>query len=459
MGEHSDFISSDVILPSQIGEMVSIFVHYDHPLLELKRTLDWEQLEAVMVRHWRKAGKNVAGGRGLSFPVSFYVRLLVLMSVRSLNSREMEQYISESVVARLFLEIREPLRFQIKDHSSIARAQAGLGEAGYQEVNQLIVREAVRLGFATTEVLSSDTTVQEPAIGYPHEAGILRGVAQRIGRIASKLKQAGVEQAEQLSEKVKQVLKSAKHYYLFAKAGEEKTEALKEIVGNAEELLKESGELIESGMAQTSRVVKSGVKRLKEIGEFTKKLMPQIKSWMETGVVAAEKLLHAGITEARAIVKNKTGKKTEFGLKWLINRIGGGYVFGEVVGAQVSERGMPLLAVASYRQLFGKKTTPGMIVYDRGGDDAKTRRRLEKEGVKKVAIQPKGKKQWSIVAEDQKEAISHRGKTEAVIGTLKSERYEFNRGRQRTNESLKAAGQRSMLGMNLNNILRDLVRP
>jgi hypothetical protein len=457
MGEHSDFISSEGFLPSQIGEMVSIFVHYDHPLLELKRTLDWEQLEAVMVKYWKKAGKNVARGRGLSFPVSFYIRLLVLMSVRSLNSREMEQYISESVVARLFLEVREPLRFQFKDHSSIARAQAGLGEAGYKEVNQLMVKEAVRLGFATTAILSSDTTVQEPAIGYPHEAGILRVVAQRIGRIASKLKQAGVECSEELSGKVKEVLKSAKHYYLFAKAGEEKTEALKEIVSFSEELLRRSGELIESGMGQTSEVVKSGIKKLKELGKFTKELMPQIKGWMETGRVAAQKLLHAGISEARAIVKNKTGKKTEFGLKWLVNRIGGGYVFGEVVAAHSPEGGMPLLAIAAYRKLFGKQATPEMMVYDRGGDQTRTRRKLEAEGVQKVGIQPKGKKQWSIVEGDQTIASSQRGKTEGVIGTLKSERYEFNRGRQRTNESLKAAGQRSMLGMNLNNLLRDLM--
>ena len=457
MGEHSDFISSDVILPSQSGEMVSIFVHYDHPLLELKRVLDWAQLEEVMVRHWQKAGKNVAGGRGLSFPVSFYVRLLVLMSVRCLNSREMEQYISESVVARVFLEVREPLQFQLRDHSSIARAQAGLGEAGYKEVNQLIVTEAVRLGFAKTHLLSSDTTVQEPLIGYPHEAGILRAVAQRIGRVASKLKQAGVDCSEQLSEQVKGVLKTAKHYYLFAKAGEEKTKALAEIVRYSEELLRRSSEIIQSGLAETSEVVKSGIRKLTEIGEFTQELLPQIKGWMETGVVAAEKLLHAGITQARAIVKNKTGKKTEFGLKWLINRIGGGYVFGEIVGAHSSEGGMPWLAFAAYRKIFGKQATPEMMVYDRGGDSTRTRRKLEKEGVKKVGIQPKGKREWSIVGDDQKEAISQRGKTEGVIGTLKSGRYEFNGGRQRTNESLKAAGQRSMLGMNLNNIIRDLV--
>ena len=458
MGVHSNFILSEAILPSNIGEMVSIFVHYDHPLLELKRTLDWEQLEAVMVEYWKKAGKNVAGGRGLSFPVSFYVRLLVLMSVRCLNSREMEQYISESVVARVFLEVREPLRFQLKDHSSIARAQAGLGAAGYKEVNQLMVTEAVRWGFAKTEILSSDTTVQEPLIGYPHEAGILRGVAQRIGRIFRKLKQAGVEGAEELGGKVKEVLAQAKHYYLFAKAGEEKMQALKEMVSLSEELLRTSGELIESGIAPTSGVVGRGIKQLKELGKFTKELLPQIKGWMESGVVAGEKLLHAGITEARAIVKNKTGKKTEFGLKWLINRLGGGYVFGEVVGAHSPEGGMPLLALAAYRKLFGKQATPEMSVYDRGADATRTRRKLEKEGVKKVGIQPKGKKRWSIVEGDQTIAISQRGKTEGVIGTLKSERYEFNRSRQRTNETLKAAGQRSMLGMNLNNLLRDLVR-
>jgi hypothetical protein len=457
MGEQSDYISSEVILPSQIGEMVSIFVPYSHPLLELKRVLDWEQLTAVMVSHWEQANKNVDGGRGLSFPVSFYVRLLVLMSVKALDLREMEQYIAESVVARVFLEVREPMKFQVKDHSSIGRAQAGLGEAGFKEVNQLIVKEAVRLGFGKPEILSSDTTVQCPAIGYPHEAGILRGVAQRVARIAKKMKQKGVEKAAELSGKVKEVLKSGKQYYLFAK-GEAKTQALAEVVKVSEEMMKKSEELLKSGVEQTSKIVQSGVKKLKELGEFTQELIPQIKSWLETGVVATEKLLHSGITEARAIVKNKVGKKTEFGLKWLINRIVGGYVFGAVVEARADEKKMPLEALKQYREIFGKEATPQMSVYDRGGSSKTTVKKLKKEGVEKVAIQPKGKAEWSVVEEDQLEAISQRGKTEGVIGTLKSERYEFNQGRQRTNETLKAAGQRSMLGMNLNNLVRDLVR-
>jgi len=230
MGEQSDSISQDICLSPQNGEVVSIHVPKDHPLLQLKAALDWQKLEEVMGTHWRKAGKNIDGGRGCAFPVLFYARLLVLMAVKSMNSRQMQQYISESVVARLFLEVREPMRFQLKDHSSIARAQEALGKAGYKEVNQLMVKEAVRFGFGNAQVLSSDTTVQTPQIGYPHEAGILRSVAQRVARVARSLKKAGYRSAEQLSECVKEVLSEVKNYYLFAKAEEAKSESLKAVV-------------------------------------------------------------------------------------------------------------------------------------------------------------------------------------------------------------------------------------
>ena len=456
MREHDDFIASESIMPSQIGEMVSIFVNYSHPLLQLKRALDWRQIEAVMSVHWRAAGKNVSFGRGLSFPVSFYARLLVLMSVKGFDSRQMEQYMAESVVARLFVEVREPLWFQVRDHSSIARAQAGLGEKGYQEVNQLIVKEAVRFGFAKLETLSSDTTVQEPLIGYPHEAGILRAVAERVQRAAQKLANQGITGSEKVLGKVKEVLKKVKHYYLFAKGAEAKDGALREVVRMSQEMLTQSQELISKLGSKKDQVIVSALKKLNQLKEFGEELMPQIQHWFETGRVAAGKLLHCGITEARAIVKNKSGKKTEFGLKWLINRLSGGYVFGEVVGAQSSESGMPLLALASYRKIFGAEATPEMMVYDRGGDDLKTRLKLNEAGVGKVGIQPKGKRGWSIVEADQEEAMSQRGQTEGVIGSLKSQKYEFHEGRQRTNESLKAAGQWSILGLNLNNLVRDL---
>ena len=448
----------DLPLPTpENQEMVSIWVSPLHPLLRLKAALDWQALEAVMVRHWRQAGKNVAAGPGLPFPVSLYVPLLVLMAVKGLNPRQAQEYIEENVYGRKFLGLEQELDSHVRDHSNISRAQSALGLRGYEEVNQLLVKQAVALGFAKLEVLSSDTTVQEPLMGYPHEAGILRGVAQRVCRALLKLKKQGYEYGEALLQQSKEVLQKVKNYHLFTRGKAAKDVALKELVELSQELLKGSQKLVEKIGPAVSGAALSALKKLHQMQAFGEQLLPQITSWLDTGVVASEKLLHPTLTEARAVVKNKTGKKLEFGLKWLLNRLKGGYVFGEVVSRSLSESLMPLLSLQKYRELFGQAATPELVVYDRGASDATTEKKLAKAGVKKIGIQPKGKKEWLVAEADQKEVLSHRGKTEGIIGSLKAKCYDFNKGRQRSNESLKAAGQRAILGLNLNNLMRDLM--
>ena len=70
---------------SKKGEIVHLYVDYDHPLFQLNRVLPWERLFEAMNRHWRAAGRNVDGRPGLSWDVSLYVPLLVLMLVKRLK--------------------------------------------------------------------------------------------------------------------------------------------------------------------------------------------------------------------------------------------------------------------------------------------------------------------------------------------------------------------------------------
>jgi len=128
-----------------------------------------------MVRHWRAAGKNVEGGRGVGWPVALYVPLLVLMAVKALNSRQMEAYSAENGVARVFLDLTDQGGAAVRDHSNIARAQAALGAVGWQEVNQLLVAEAVRFGFGRPEVVSADTRCRSPRSGIPTRRGSCGG--------------------------------------------------------------------------------------------------------------------------------------------------------------------------------------------------------------------------------------------------------------------------------------------
>jgi IS5 family transposase len=457
MSEQRNSTSAAAPSPLPDGHVVSIRVANDHPLLQLKRALSWEAIQAVMVKYWRKAGRNVDGGPGLPWPVDLYVPLLVLMSVKTLDSRQMEHHLEENVVARLFLGIEDRLSPRVRDHSNIARAQASLSVAGWQEVNELIVGEATRLGFGQMEILSSDTTVQEPAIGYPNEAGIMRGVAQRVYRSLVKVKERGVAAVEAGKEQAKAIFKTVKEYHLLARTKEQKDLLLQQLVAQTQELLAHSQEVIRQVGRSTERVTQAAVRNRSRLVEVSAPLLPQIMQWLQTGVVATGKIVHAGITQARAIVKNKVGKRVEFGLKWLIHRLEGGYVFGRVVEAGADERAMPVEALKDYQRVLGAQAVPKMSVYDRGGSAPKTIATLKQRGVEKVGIQPRGKAHWDVAEADQPEVRSQRGKPEGVIGTLKSRKYGFNHRTERSNETLIAAGQRAMACLNLNTLMRDVV--
>jgi hypothetical protein len=440
------------------GAIVSIAVKPTHPLLQLKRALPWEALCEVMTRHWRRAGKNTEGGPGLPWDVALYVPLVVLMVVKNLNSREMEAYLAENVVARVFIGRQDDPTPQIRDHSNIARAYTALGQDGVDEVNALILHVAKDSGFADVSLLSSDTTVQELPIGYPNEPGILRGLAQRCGRALVQLKKSGVSGVDAALAQVEIILRSVKEHHLFAKGKPEKRQVLTRLLTEVGQLMVQTRLLLKRLGERHARVPHNAITTLTTMHEVARRLVPQIVQWITTGVVAQGKIIHAGLTQARAIVRNKAGKKVEFGVPYLLSRLGGGYIFGTLIRGIVDESKMPLQALAGYRAIFGLHATPELLVYDRGGDATATRKALAHEGITQIGIQPKGQRAWHVAEEVRQTVRSERGKTEGIIGTLKTDKYGFNKPKERLWQTLEMAGPRSLLSFNLNKLMRDLVR-
>jgi hypothetical protein len=413
------------------GQIVSIYVDYNHPLLQLKRTLPWAALFAVMTRHWRQAGKNVDGRPGLPWDVSLYGPLVVLMLVKHLNPRAMEAYLAENVVARVFIGRQDGLMPQKRDHSNIALAYAALGKDGVEAINALILHVATDCGFADPSLLSADTTAQELPIGYSNEPGILRGVAQRCGRALAKLKRRGVLGVTNALEQVEMILRSVKEHHLFAKGKAAQRQVLTRLLTEVGQLVVQTRPLVERLSQSRDRLTQGAVAMLGAMHKVAKTLVPQIVQWMLTGVVAKGKILHAGLTEARAIVRHKAGKQVEFGLPYLLSRLGGGYVFGTMIRGVIDETKMPLQALSDYRAIFGPQATPELLVYDRGGGVTTTMDQVAREGVKQVSIQPKGTQPWRIAEAVRQVVRSERSKTEGIIGTLKSDPYKFNKPKER----------------------------
>ena len=146
------------------------------------------------------------------------------------------------------------------------------------------------------------------------------------------------------------------------------------------------------------------------------------------------------------------------GLPYLLSRLGGGALLGTMIRGGVDESKMPLQALAGYRAVFGAHATPMLLVYDRGGYATATLSALAREGVKQIGIQPQGQGMWHVAEAIRETVRSERGKTEGIIGTLKTDTYGFNKPKERLWHTLEMAGPRSILSFNLNKLMRDLIR-
>jgi hypothetical protein len=436
--------------------LVTMHVLSEHPLLVLKRRLDWPAIREVILNRLRLAGRNVDHGPGQPLDVELYVPLLVLQLITNKSSREMEAYLAENAPARVFVDWEHNARMQVRDHSNIARIMESLGEEGIKELNALIVRHAVALGFGDTRTLSADTTAQELPIGYPHEAGILKGLAERCSRALEKLKGSGKRGLKKAQELCQTIVYKAKEYHLFAKTEERKDAILRSMVRQTRQLLWEAEVVSARFSKDTTRVVSSASGQLDKMASVGRQLLPQILYWLKTGTVAKGKILHAGLTNARAIVRNKVGKKVEFGLQYLVCAIGGGYLLAELIDKPTGETKMPMKALAAYQSVFTEEVIPELFVYDRGGSSEDNRKKLKRAGVKKVGIQPKGKAPWLVHGKDRKTVTKERAMMEGRIGSLKSDKYKFNKPKDRKTSTVRASGQRAVVSFNLNKLMRDL---
>ena len=198
--------------------------------------------------------------------------------------------------------------------------------------------------------------------------------------------------------------------------------------------------------------------KVKSLHETMKKLLPQIRGWLKTGKVATGKIVNLFIPELYSIVRGKTGKAVEFGLKWGIERLKGGFVLARVAEARgdLHDSEYAVEAVKDHEKMFGK--VPRAYAFDRGGYSQENVKELKELGVKEVGLAPRGRAKWSVKGKAKERLASERPKVEGSIGTIKGRKYGFNRPGARSVEMMGACGQRAVLGLNLNNLVRKMAK-
>lgn len=447
---------------SQQGELFArstrpvIVIEKNHRLVRLTEELDWTALELLVEEIRRSKLKNAAGRPP---HLRALIGAVVLRATRRMSYRDTEDQIRHYGPARILCGLTESE--WTPDANTVQDFEELMGQDGMKRINEYVVQQAVEEKLADPTLLVADTTAQEAAIPYPNEMGLMATFLAAVAAASTKAGGALKAFAKGVVEKFRAGKKKLREFRLFAK---DKTKAARM------KLTAEMADVVEAVQAKLATAVKAAEPhknrligyskvahaKAKRLHETMTNLLPQIRYWIKTGWVAANKIVNVHIPELYSVVRGKVGKPVEFGLQWGIARLGGGFLLATVASNRrdVVDAKFAIRAVDDHIALFGK--APQAYAYDRGGYSEQNVIEVKRKGVKHVGLAPKGRAPWAVQGAMKEKLVSERAQVEGGIGAIKSGRYGFNRPAARSTAMMGVCGQRAVLGFNLNKLARGL---
>lgn len=422
-----------------------------HKLVLLTDSLDWDAILDV-VEEIRASKLKSRAGRPPQLRA--LVGAILLKATRDITLREAEDLIRHYAPARYLCGLTDT--DWSPDHNTLHDFEKLMGEDGVRRINEYVVKVAVKEKLADPSVAVGDTTAQEAAVPYPNEmrlmAAFLSSLVLSSERAGTKLK----EFARGMTRTFDAARATLRDFRLFAKTGEQRRRGIKKMMGHVRRVQAALAPALK--LASPTRLKgygKVALAKAAHLHDVMKKLLPQIAYWQRTGFVAPNKIVNLGMSSIYAVVRGKIGKPLEFGLNWGITRLRGGYLLAHLgLEKKLHDSRYVGQSVEECVRLFGR--APIAYAYDRAGHSEKNVAKLKKLGVKHIGLAPRGRTKWEVDEAMRKKLVSERVKVEGGIGTIKCARYGFNRPRARSEEMMGYAGQRAVLGLNLNKLAREL---
>jgi hypothetical protein len=429
-------------------------IEENHRLVLLTDEMDWTELEERVEQIRLSKLKSTAGRPP---HLRALIGGLLLKATRDMTWRETGDQIRHYAPARYLCGLTETE--WSPDYTTLHDFAVLLGEDGVKLINEYAVKWAVDERLADPSLVVADTTAQEAAIPYPNEMGLMAAFMTSLAASSQQAGQIFKEFTAKAASKFKTAKERLREYRLFAKTKAQKDRMVAEMVTLVEQVQEQLGSTLKRAASLPVRLTKHHLvarAKVEKLHETMKKLAPQIRYWLRTGYVAADKVISLHIPELYSIVRGKVGKAVEFGLSWGFARLRGGFLLATVA---MSKRGMTdtsyaVDAVRDHISLFG--VAPRAYAYDRGGYSEKNVASLKELGVKEVGLAPRGRTEWAVSKSMKDKLVKERALVEGAIGAVKSRRYGFHRPRARSARMMGACGQMGVLGFNLNKLVRGL---
>jgi hypothetical protein len=429
-------------------------IQMDHQMVLISQALDWDLIQAIGEIHREKKNKS---NQGRSPHFRALSGAIVVKILKACDYRSVEDYIRNYLPARYLCDLQNSQ--WTPDHNTIWNYEVMLGEAGLQEINDYVLKTVVDLGFANPTGLCADTTAQEALIPHPTEVGhmgsFMKSMKKSLKTIVSKTKEVTKKVFVKMKTKFSSIAEIIREHRLFAKTKEARLKLTEDLYSNTQGLILDLEKLISNvDQEKLTGNAKKSFFRLVDLYNNMCRMMPEINLWIEKGKVVKGKIVSLFNPDFKAINRGKIGKQIEFGLKWGINQVRGGYISLFMHSNMMSyDADYAVRSVEEHIRIFG--IAPRDFGFDRAAWSTEHMDEIKKAGVKNIGIAPKGQAKWKVGPRVQDRMIRERAQVEGKIGTLKTH-CGFNKTNSKTPSGVRRSALRAVLCFNLKKFAKDL---
>lgn len=377
--------------------------------LKLASLIDWQKFEASYAETFAAIGRPGVRARVV-------IGALILKYILEVSDTELTLQLTENPYFQYFIGLA---RFKSQppfDSSTLTHVRKRLGEKLFDEFEQIVINNLIEKKLIKPRALQLDATVYESDITYPTDCGLL-----------NKARQYCIEQIKKLSQavggKVRTYCRVAqKAYVSFSKA---RTHTVKKVRALQKALLQylrrnigQLSELIvlaqEKGQAVCQKLVTT-LETVKTIYDQQKTMYDNRVNSIKSRIVSFHK------PYIRPIVRNKSGKKVEFGAKAALSLVDG-YLFADHINFENFNEGNQLAdSVEKFQQRFG--SYPDYVAMDQIYGSRENRNYLAQRNIR-AAVKPLGRPKQDDTAEAERrwrhQKQRERNQIEGAIGNSKT---------------------------------------
>lgn len=439
----------------QQDAFLPLVVPQNHEMVILSKVLDWDMGQAIAQAN---RSEKVQSSRGQQPHYRALNGAVVFRALKGCDYRTAEDMIRNYGPARYLCDLQNS--HWSPDHNTIWDYEQMLGEKGLQEWTDYVLQIAAENGFADPRGLCSDTTAQEANIPYPNEIGhmnaFMKSVRDNLGTLLKGSKGTPKSLVNKMKATFADIGKKVRAHRLFAKTPEAKAGIGRKLSKLTEAILNNLGDLLEGIDVKKNQVRGKGKRALNNLAEDYHnmcQMLGQIKHWLKTHKVPKGKIISLFNTSFRAINRGKIGKQIEFGLKWGINQIRGGYMSVFMCAEMMTcDANYAVRGVEEHIRIFGQP--PRDFGFDRAAWSREHKDQIRKLGVKNLGIAPKGQARWEVGPRVKERMTRERAQVEGKIGTIKQQ--GFNKPNAKTNSGVRQSALRAALGFNLRRFAKDV---